>query len=131
MRIHQSGSFSSAIVAGTRRGSSNGETTAIAAERSSSSGSLNSSMAGSMICGPKMRSESMARSRAKPASVLVKRMYRITTSWVSFICSRTFSTAVRVPASPEATSGSRSSRTCAGCASAACPSAAASSCCTE
>ncbi len=74
MRIHQSGSFSSPIVAGTMRGSSKDWATSMADARTSSSGSESSSMVGSRRSGPKARIESRARSRAQPASDFEKTM---------------------------------------------------------
>ena len=68
MRIHQSGSFSRPIVAGTMRGSSNDCATSIAEPRTSWSGSDSSSIVGSIRSFSNARIESSARSRAQPAS---------------------------------------------------------------
>ena len=74
MRIHQSGSLSSPIVAGTMRGSSKDWATSIAEARTSWSGSDRSSMVGSRRSLPKARIDSSARSRAQPARVFEKTM---------------------------------------------------------
>ena len=74
IRIHQSGSFSRPMVAGTMRGSSKDWATSMAEARTSWSGSESSSIVGSMRSPSKARIDSRARSRAQPASVLEKTM---------------------------------------------------------